>query len=157
MKRMNAGDAVSLNTEMATPSPNSVLKWEKWMNRVVKSAKGLFFSLLPPLFLWCLIFLWNLRIFSLKKEIKTPLKMKSPNPQHCLSMNMFKQKHTCWLSSCCCSCSCSAASNVAALILKSLEVLSFMYCIRLTCLKTFRDVPSFFKGFGNTLLYMLCI
>lgn len=65
-------------------------------------------------------------------------------------------RHTCWLSSCCCSCSCSAASSVAALILKSLEVLSFMYCIRLTCLKTFRDVASFFKGLCNTCCCICC-
>lgn len=44
------------------------------------------------------------------------------------------------------SCSCSAASRVAALMRKSLEVLSFMYCIRFTWTNTNSSCDQHFSS-----------
>lgn len=73
MKRINAGHADRLNTLMASPNVNSkkggVLRWNEWTGvKKVQKKDWTHFSLLPPLFLWCLIFLWRLRSFSLRKE-----------------------------------------------------------------------------------------
>ena len=68
--------------------------------------------------------------------------------------------YTCWVA----SCSCSAASKVAALMRKSLEVLSFMYCIRLTWRQTSSHKPAaatkrtrFGNGIGSVVIMLFSL